>query len=230
MSAEDVQSFCKEYEYHILEHLRPRASSRGETAVCRAGEVSIYVHSFRACGVRYPFSSFLYSVLERHRVHFSQFHTLGFLCIVHFELSCRTFGGMSNVPLFRRFYHFRTDGDWFTFERRRILKKASRAMEFVSVDADISIPLSTEIVVIPSPEQSLLEDISNTDDDIVPLAKILKNKVTDVGESSKSGTQRVLLRFRFRSHAQMQPIAEASSAESPLMHSKRKASAVVIQE
>ncbi|KAL8261151.1 hypothetical protein R6Q59_025200 [Mikania micrantha] len=56
---------------------------------------------------------------EWYRVHFSQVHPLGFLRIVHFELACRCLGGMANVALFRRFYRFRVDGDWFTLEKRR---------------------------------------------------------------------------------------------------------------
>ncbi|KAJ0434405.1 hypothetical protein HanOQP8_Chr17g0667051 [Helianthus annuus] len=39
--------------------------------------------------------------------------------IVHFELSCAAFAGEPSLPLFRRFYRLRSDGDWFTFEKRK---------------------------------------------------------------------------------------------------------------
>ncbi|KAD5960271.1 hypothetical protein E3N88_11743 [Mikania micrantha] len=381
MTVEDVQSFCR--EYRIPSHLRPRALGKGETARCQNGEMSVYVHTFRASAVRYPLSSFLLSVLERYRVHFLQIHSLGFLRVVHFELACCCLGGMANVTLFRRFYRFCVDGDWFTFEKRwapafppcggkvlhclrdwktrfffvserflprplpcrdlkrviddpspplldcdrrlykllvrnaspalgflepllvmvgmsnlwskpgqrpailedgevcalfcevssifpffgpsrccvhnmvlrlffvcvmyvsrmmicsyafaemnllKILQKASREMEFVDVDGDTPIPLSSENVMVASPEHSLQEDMSSTDDDITPLSKLLKGKAVVAAEPPKVPTQRVPLRFRLRSHAQTGHPSETSTTELPLVSIKRKASLVPIVE
>ncbi|KAF5803060.1 hypothetical protein HanRHA438_Chr06g0276001 [Helianthus annuus] len=59
------------------------------------------------------------SFLKHYGIHFSQLHPLAFLRIVHFELSCASFAGEPSVPLFRRFYQLRSDGDWFTFEKRK---------------------------------------------------------------------------------------------------------------
>ncbi|KAL8246259.1 hypothetical protein R6Q59_007475 [Mikania micrantha] len=105
-------------------------------------------------------------------------------------------------------------------------------MEFVAVDAATPVPLMSENVVLPSPERSLLEELSSTDDDSVPLAKMLKGKAAELGESSKSGegAQRVPLRFCICSHTLMQSSAEASSSGSPVLPSKHKASTTVIRE
>ncbi|KAL8217929.1 hypothetical protein R6Q57_021302 [Mikania cordata] len=181
MTVEDVRSFCREYQ--IPSNVRPRAPGKGETAGCRNGEMSVYVHTFRASAVCYPLSSFLFSVLER---------------FLPCPLSCRDLKRVIEDPApplldcDRRLYKLLIrnaspalgflepllvmDGMstlWNKPGRRpaimeegeemnllKILQKALRAMEFVDVDADISIPLSSENVVIASPEQSLHEDVS----------------------------------------------------------------------
>ncbi|KAF5801382.1 hypothetical protein HanXRQr2_Chr06g0247491 [Helianthus annuus] len=39
--------------------------------------------------------------------------------IVHFELSCVAVSGEPSVPLFRMFYRLQSEGDWFTFAKRK---------------------------------------------------------------------------------------------------------------
>ncbi|KAM0060582.1 hypothetical protein Hdeb2414_s0004g00125841 [Helianthus debilis subsp. tardiflorus] len=58
-------------------------------------------------------------LLKHYDIHFSHAHPLAFLRIVHFELTCASFEGVSTVPLFCRFYRLRFDGDWFIFEKRK---------------------------------------------------------------------------------------------------------------
>ncbi|KAD3337402.1 hypothetical protein E3N88_32922 [Mikania micrantha] len=271
MSAEDVQSFC--HEYRIPPHLRPRVPGRGETdCLCS------FFPSMR-CSVSIFVVLVLY--IRAYRVHFSQIHPLGFLLVVHFELARRSFGGMANVALFRRFYRFRVDGDCrdefaedptesqsgygvktvreteLRIVRNRETKKIFKVLNFWTrrgtrrrfedpsrYATDLKYLKSSGFlrgtrrlywlpvanVVIPSPEQSLLEDVSSTDDDTTPLSKMLKGKAAVVGESSKAGNQRVPHRFRLRSHAQARHTTETSSTELPVVPAKRKAPLVVIQE
>ncbi|KAD6795351.1 hypothetical protein E3N88_06247 [Mikania micrantha] len=89
----------------------------------------------------------------------------------------------------------------------------SRATEFVDVDADIPIPLSSENVVIASPEHSLQEDVSSTDEDTTPLSKLVKGKAVVAAEPPKTGHP-----------------SETSKTELPLVSLKRKASLVPIAE
>ncbi|MFS7999495.1 hypothetical protein Hanom_Chr12g01166861 [Helianthus anomalus] len=58
-------------------------------------------------------------LLKHYDIHFSHAHPLAFLRIVHFELTCASFEGVPTVPLFLRFYHLRSDDNWFTFEKRK---------------------------------------------------------------------------------------------------------------
>ncbi|MFS7947502.1 hypothetical protein Hanom_Chr06g00549001 [Helianthus anomalus] len=60
----------------------------------------------------FRFSSFI--------VHTSDF-VYGFprvVTIVQFELTCGAFAGEPSLSLFRWFYRLRSDGDWFTFEKK----------------------------------------------------------------------------------------------------------------
>ncbi|KAJ0700153.1 hypothetical protein HanOQP8_Chr10g0364371 [Helianthus annuus] len=70
-------------------------------------------------GGMYPLSAFKVNLLRHFCVHFSQLHPLGFMRVVHFELSCVTVSGESSVPLFYMFYKLISDGDWFTFAKRK---------------------------------------------------------------------------------------------------------------
>ncbi|KAM0062389.1 hypothetical protein Hdeb2414_s0004g00147591 [Helianthus debilis subsp. tardiflorus] len=52
-------------------------------------------------------------------VHFSQLHPLGFMRVVHFELSCAAVSGEPSVPLICIYYKLISDGDCFTFAKRQ---------------------------------------------------------------------------------------------------------------
>ncbi|KAJ0753145.1 hypothetical protein HanPI659440_Chr09g0332451 [Helianthus annuus] len=63
--------------------------------------------------------SFKIDLLRHFRVHFSQLHPMGFMRVVHFELSCAAVFGEPSIPLFCMFYKLISDGDWFTFAKRK---------------------------------------------------------------------------------------------------------------
>ncbi|KAL8252556.1 hypothetical protein R6Q59_036249 [Mikania micrantha] len=185
---------------------------------------------------------------------------------------------VAKVALFRQFYRFCVDGEWFTFEKRRAptfppcmgkvlhyLRDWKTWFFFVSdrflprplpcrdikrviedsppppLDCDrrlhkLLVCNASPALGFPepylkccncSPEHSLLEDVSSTDD---PLSKLLKGKAVVAAESSKAPNQRVPLRFRLRSHAQAQHLSETSTTDFPMMPLKRKASLVAIVE
>ncbi|KAJ0815742.1 hypothetical protein HanPI659440_Chr00c39g0740101 [Helianthus annuus] len=79
----------------------------------------MYTLEFSSCGVRYPLSSFKVDLLRHFGVHFSQLHPLGFMRVVHFELSCVAVSGEPSIPLFCMFYKLISDGDWFTFAKHK---------------------------------------------------------------------------------------------------------------
>ncbi|MFS7980564.1 hypothetical protein Hanom_Chr10g00940901 [Helianthus anomalus] len=70
-------------------------------------------------GVRYPLSAFKEELLKHFGIHFSQLHPLAFMRVVHFELSCVAVAGEPLVPLFCMFYKLVSDGDWFSFGKRK---------------------------------------------------------------------------------------------------------------
>ncbi|MFS8006216.1 hypothetical protein Hanom_Chr14g01246631 [Helianthus anomalus] len=88
-----------------------------ESAECTPNRIVIYTLSFTSCGVRYPLPPFKVDLLWHFGVHFSQLHPLGFMRVVHFELSCVAVSGEPPVPLFCMFYKLISDGDWFTFAK-----------------------------------------------------------------------------------------------------------------
>ncbi|KAJ0694499.1 hypothetical protein HanPI659440_Chr15g0609491 [Helianthus annuus] len=58
-------------------------------------------------------------LLKHYGIHFSQLHPLAFMGIVHFELSFAAFAGEPSLSLFCRFCRLQSDGDWFTFAKRK---------------------------------------------------------------------------------------------------------------
>ncbi|KAF5794679.1 hypothetical protein HanXRQr2_Chr08g0330851 [Helianthus annuus] len=136
--------------------------------VCRRGSSSILCF-FSFCGVRHPLSPFKMALLKHYGIHFSQLHPLAFMRIVHFELSCASFAGEPSLPLFCRFYRLRSDGDWFTFEKRK---------DSISLPCYSFMPTSTYpkkwknrfIFVSPSmiPKYLPLRDLAAAIDDGVP--------------------------------------------------------------
>ncbi|KAF5786283.1 hypothetical protein HanRHA438_Chr10g0450981 [Helianthus annuus] len=117
LTAKDLEVFVDAYQ--IPECFSPTLPGPDEPAECTPDRIVIYTLSFSSCGVRYPLSAFKVNLLRHFCVHFSQLHPLGFMRVVHFELSCVTVSGESSVPLFYMFYKLISDGDWFTFAKRK---------------------------------------------------------------------------------------------------------------
>ncbi|KAM0050906.1 hypothetical protein Hdeb2414_s0007g00229191 [Helianthus debilis subsp. tardiflorus] len=116
-TAKDLESFVK--IYNIPELFSPTLLGPDEPAKCTPDRIPLYTLAFSFCRVRYPLSSFKIALLLHFGVHFSQLHPLGFMRVVHFELSCAAVSGEPSVPLFCMFYKLISDGDWFTFAKRK---------------------------------------------------------------------------------------------------------------
>ncbi|KAJ0795255.1 hypothetical protein HanPI659440_Chr04g0148371 [Helianthus annuus] len=105
--------------YKTPECFSPILPGPDESAECTPDRIVIYTLSFSSCGVLYPLSAFKVDLLRHFGVHFSQLHPLGFMRVVHFELSCVAVSSEPSVPLFCMFYKLISDGDWFTFAKRK---------------------------------------------------------------------------------------------------------------
>ncbi|KAJ0669039.1 hypothetical protein HanPI659440_Chr17g0696531 [Helianthus annuus] len=117
LTAKDLEAFVDAYK--IPEHFPPTLPGPDESAECTHDRIVIYTLSFSSCGVCYPLSAFKVDLLRHFGVHFSQLHPLGFMRVVHFELSCVAVFGEPSVPLFCMFYKLISDGDWCTFAKRK---------------------------------------------------------------------------------------------------------------
>ncbi|KAJ0806251.1 hypothetical protein HanPI659440_Chr02g0087421 [Helianthus annuus] len=117
LTAKDLESFVEAYK--ILERFSPTLTGPDDSAECTSDRIVIYTLSFSSYDVRYPLSTFKVDLLRHFRVHFSQPHPLGFMRVVHFELSCVAVSGEPSIPLFCMFYKLILDGDWFTFSKRK---------------------------------------------------------------------------------------------------------------
>ncbi|KAJ0671348.1 hypothetical protein HanOQP8_Chr13g0484531 [Helianthus annuus] len=117
LTAKDLESFVETYK--IPERFSPTLPGPDDSAECTPDRIVLYTLSFSSYGVRYPLSSFKIDLLRHFKVHFSQLHPLGFMRVVHFELSCIAVSGEPSIPLFCMFYKLISDGDWFTFAKRK---------------------------------------------------------------------------------------------------------------
>ncbi|KAJ0797051.1 hypothetical protein HanPI659440_Chr04g0169431 [Helianthus annuus] len=117
LTAKDLKSFVE--AYNIPDRFSPSLPGPSESAECTTGRIPIYTLAFSSCGVRYPLSAFKISLLRHFGVHFSQIHPLGFMRVVHFELSYAAISGEPSIPLFCMFYRLISDGDWFTCAKRQ---------------------------------------------------------------------------------------------------------------
>uniref|UniRef100_A0A251S152 Transposase (putative) gypsy type domain-containing protein n=1 Tax=Helianthus annuus TaxID=4232 RepID=A0A251S152_HELAN len=117
LTERDLESFVEAYK--IPERFSPILPGSDDSAECTPNRIVIYTLSFSSCGVRYPLSTFKVDLLRHFRVHFSQLHPLGFMRVVHFELSCVAVSGEPLIPLFCMFNKLISDGDWFTFAKRK---------------------------------------------------------------------------------------------------------------
>ncbi|MFS7906844.1 hypothetical protein Hanom_Chr01g00063991 [Helianthus anomalus] len=71
----------------------PTLPGPDELAECTPDRIVLYTLVFSSCGVWYPLSSFKIDLLRHFGVYFSQLHPLGFMKVVHFELSCAAVSG-----------------------------------------------------------------------------------------------------------------------------------------
>ncbi|MFS8030782.1 hypothetical protein Hanom_Chr17g01538131 [Helianthus anomalus] len=94
----DLKTFVE--TYNIPERFSPTLPGPNESAECTPDRIPLYTLAFSSCGVRYPLSSFKVALLRYFEVHFSQLHPLGFMRVVHFELSCAAVSGEPSAPLF----------------------------------------------------------------------------------------------------------------------------------
>ncbi|MFS8000854.1 hypothetical protein Hanom_Chr13g01183441 [Helianthus anomalus] len=117
LTAKDLESFVETYK--ISDRFSPTLPGPNEPAECTPDRIVLYTLAFSSCGVRYPLSPFKMALLRHFGVHFSQLHPLGFMRVVHFELPCVVVSGEPSVPLFCMFYKLISDGDWFTFAKRK---------------------------------------------------------------------------------------------------------------
>ncbi|MFS8018875.1 hypothetical protein Hanom_Chr15g01397271 [Helianthus anomalus] len=91
LTPKDLESFIETYK--IPERFSPTLPGPDDSAECTSDRIVLYTLAFSSCGVRYPLSSFKIDLLHHFRVHFSQLHPLGFIRVVHFELSCVAVSG-----------------------------------------------------------------------------------------------------------------------------------------
>ncbi|KAJ0709143.1 hypothetical protein HanLR1_Chr09g0337021 [Helianthus annuus] len=117
LTSKDLESFVE--TYRIPERFSPTLPGPGDSAKCTPDRIVLNTLSFSSCGVRYPLSPFKVDLLRHFKVHFSQLHPLGFKRVVHFELSCVAVSGEPSIPLFCIFCKLISDGDWFTFAKRK---------------------------------------------------------------------------------------------------------------
>ncbi|KAJ0651262.1 hypothetical protein HanOQP8_Chr15g0559091 [Helianthus annuus] len=117
LKAKDLESFVDTYK--IPRRFSPTLPGPDDSADCTPDMIVLYTLAFSSRGVRYPLSSFKINLLRHFGVHFSQLYPLGFMRVVHFELSCVAVSSESSIPLFCMFYKLISDGDWFTFAKRK---------------------------------------------------------------------------------------------------------------
>ncbi|KAJ0545674.1 hypothetical protein HanIR_Chr08g0352411 [Helianthus annuus] len=117
LTGKDLESFVDTYK--IPKRFSPTLPGPDDSVECTPDQIVLYTLAFSSCGVWYPICSFKIALLRHFGVHLSQLHPLGFMRVVHFELSCVAVSGEPSIPLFCMFYKLISDGDWFTFAKRK---------------------------------------------------------------------------------------------------------------
>ncbi|KAM0026802.1 hypothetical protein Hdeb2414_s0020g00562341 [Helianthus debilis subsp. tardiflorus] len=167
LTAKDLKSFVETYK--IPEQFSPSLPGLNEPVECTPDRIPIYTLAFSSCGVRYPLSPFKVALLRHFGVHFSQVRPLGFMRVVHFELSCAAISGEPSIPLFCMFYKLFSDGDWFTFAKWQngVSKPCYSFMPTSTYPKDWK---SRFIFVSAAmlPESSLPRDLDAVIEDVVP--------------------------------------------------------------
>ncbi|MFS7938936.1 hypothetical protein Hanom_Chr05g00445671 [Helianthus anomalus] len=97
LTAKDLESFVETYK--IPECFSPTLPGPDDSAECTHDRII--------------------DLLRHFKVHFSRLHPLGFMRVVNFELSCVAVSAEPSIPLFCMFYKLISDGDWFTFAKRK---------------------------------------------------------------------------------------------------------------
>ncbi|KAJ0935293.1 hypothetical protein HanRHA438_Chr03g0117401 [Helianthus annuus] len=168
LTAKDLESFVEIYK--IPERFSPTLPGPDDSAECTPDRIVLYTLSFSSCSVRYPLSPFKVDLLRHFKVHFSQLHPPGFMRVVHFKLSCVAVFGELSIPMFFMFYKLVSDGDWFTFAKRK---------DSISQPCYSFMPISTYpkewksrfifISVAMIPESPPLRDAKAANEDSVPI-------------------------------------------------------------
>ncbi|KAJ0858225.1 hypothetical protein HanRHA438_Chr13g0598751 [Helianthus annuus] len=150
--------------------------------------IPIYTLAFSSCGVRYPLSPFKVALLCHFGVHFSQIHPLGFMRVVHFELSCAAVSGEPSIPLFYMFYKLVSDGDWFTFAKQQnsVSKPCYNFMPTSTYPKDWK---SRFIFVSAAmlPESPLPRDLEAVIEDAVPTLSAAETRYGLLGDLPRLG-------------------------------------------
>ncbi|MFS7943725.1 hypothetical protein Hanom_Chr06g00503611 [Helianthus anomalus] len=111
LTKNDLEIFVDTYQ--TLEQFSPTLLGPDGPEECTSKRIVLYTPAFSACGVRYPLSAFKVELLKHFGIHFSQLHPLVSMRVVHFVAS------EPSVPLFCMFYKLVSNGDWFTFTKRK---------------------------------------------------------------------------------------------------------------
>ncbi|KAJ0710135.1 hypothetical protein HanOQP8_Chr09g0308731 [Helianthus annuus] len=166
LTAKDLEAFVDAYK--IPERFSPILPGPDESAECTPDRIVIYNLSFSSCGVPYPLSAFKVDLLRHFGVHFSQLHPLGFMKVVHLELSCVAVFGEPSVPLFCMFYKLISDGDWFTFAKRKdsvsppcysFMPTSTYSKEWKSLFIFVSAAMIPESPLLRDPKAAIEESV-----------------------------------------------------------------------
>ncbi|MFS7985627.1 hypothetical protein Hanom_Chr11g01000721 [Helianthus anomalus] len=95
LTTKDLESFVE--TYRIPERFSPTLPGPDDSAGCTPDQIVLYTLLFSSCG------------------------PLVFMRVMHFELSCVAVSGELSIPLFCMFYKLVSDGDWYTFAKRKYI-------------------------------------------------------------------------------------------------------------
>ncbi|MFS7969141.1 hypothetical protein Hanom_Chr09g00805711 [Helianthus anomalus] len=90
--------------------------------------------------------------------------------VVHFELSCVAVSGEPSIPLFCRFYKLISDGNWFTFAKRK--DSVSRTWHSFMPTSTYPKEWKSMFIFVPTamiPESPPLRDAKAAIEDSVPI-------------------------------------------------------------
>ncbi|MFS7941963.1 hypothetical protein Hanom_Chr06g00482491 [Helianthus anomalus] len=183
LTTKDLEAFVDTYKIPV--RFSPTLPGPDDPTECSADRIVIYTMSFSSYAVRYPFLAFKVNLLRHFGVHFSQLHPLGFTRVVHFELSCVAVSGELSVPLLCMFYKLISDGDWFTFAKRKdsvsppcysFMPTSTYPKEWKSQYIFVSSAMITESPPLRDPKASIEDSIPVLSaDEIVQWKRMYEN-------------------------------------------------------